>query len=137
MSWTGAHYSDDSRAALLVLGPGHCRRCRYKARLQFDFATFRDHTCTRCGMKFPASEIDGLNKSEDAMSHSKRPHPHEPAPDQAGPTIHLSHDDAASLWTATILPGDHSGQGITLPRALRALAKVLEDAEGVPEPAPA
>jgi hypothetical protein len=70
------------------------------------------------------------------VSHARKPPVHV-EPDQADLTIRLTHDDAAGLWTATILPGDHSGQGITLPRALRALAKVLEDAEGVPEPAPA
>ncbi len=60
-----------------------------------------------------------------------RPAP-EPEPDQAAPTITLSHDEASGLWFAYLSPGDHKASSITLPRALRALAKVLEDRE--PDP---
>jgi hypothetical protein len=57
MSFIGTHYSRESKEALYKLS-GHCRLCRYKARLQFDFSIFSDHVCERCGLKFPASVID-------------------------------------------------------------------------------
>jgi DNA-directed RNA polymerase subunit RPC12/RpoP len=58
MSWMGTHYSEASREALVELDYAHCRRCRYKARLQFDREIFEDHVCSRCGMAFPASQIN-------------------------------------------------------------------------------
>ena len=60
MSWMGTHCSEESKEALRALGYEHCRRCKYKAQLQFDKAIFSEHTCTRCGMKFPVDRINEL-----------------------------------------------------------------------------
>jgi hypothetical protein len=60
MSWCGTHYSTESERALSKLEFSHCRLCHYKARLQFDHKMFSDHKCGRCGLLFPASQINEL-----------------------------------------------------------------------------
>lgn len=60
MSWMGTHYSEESQEALRALNHFHCRRCRYKARLQFDREIFSEHKCDRCGMQFPIERIKEL-----------------------------------------------------------------------------
>jgi hypothetical protein len=58
MSWMGSHFTKESMSALKTLNSVHCKKCRYRARLQWDHDWFGEFQCGGCGQVFPAEAIN-------------------------------------------------------------------------------